>query len=374
MKPPLVPTLQAAAFPPCPPEIFLPDATRVERRKRGLAASTERVRELRSRRGVETSGRVTVKNFADGLGQWAHLAGGRRSAFHHGTGAKKARRCEEKKETLSSSDALDAYIVAAAQRRGGGRRQFPFGDGVARQTGLGHAKPEMAWLRRPLNPNGAAVHMVNGRFANYMRQHGQKRKIVSAEGQEGTDSDTGQIFVTEEQMSAWIKELYDRTRGRELPGNYNHALLGKLFHEQSSRWADIARGHVTTIADFVSRFIQAASEFVIKDPSARDNILRIIVAKLDENAECAFHELCKLLDDEAGCPITYNHYYTDNVQRARNNRSRQDLGTSLNNAINEDWNGRFHVSNSCDEISRLVASLQNHGVIVDMEERACYEA
>ncbi|GMG17142.1 unnamed protein product [Aspergillus oryzae] len=204
--------------------------------------------------------------------------------------------------------------------------------------------------------------MANGRFANYMRQHGQKRKIVSAEGQEGTDSDTGQILI------------YDRTRGRELPGNYNHALLGELFHEQSSRWADIAREHVTTIADLVSRFIQAASEFVIKDPSARDNILRIIVAKLDENAECAFHELCKLLDDEAGCPITYNHYYTDNVQKARNKRSRQDLGTSLNNAINKDWNGRFHVSNSSDEISRLVASLQNHGVIVDMEERACYEA
>ncbi|GFF25411.1 interferon-induced GTP-binding protein Mx1 [Aspergillus udagawae] len=220
----------------------------------------------------------------------------------------------------------------------------------------------------------AAIHMENGRFANYMRQHGQKRKVVSAECQEDTDSDTGQILVTKEQMSAWIKKIYDRTRGRELPGNYNHALLGELFHEQSSRWGDIARDHVTTIADLVSRFIQSASAFVIKDTNARENILRIIVAKLDENAECASHELSKLLDDEAGCPITYNHYYTDNVQRARNSRLRQDLGTSLNNAINEDWNGRFHVSNSSDEISRLVASLQNHGVIVDMEDRACYEA
>jgi hypothetical protein len=113
---------------------------------------------------------------------------------------------------------------------------------------------------------------------------------------------------------------------------------------------------------------------VIKDTNTRKKILRIIVAKLDENAECGFHELSKLLDNEAGCPITYNHYYTDNVQRARNNRLRQDLGNSLNNAIDEDWNGRFHVSNSSDEISRLVTSLQNHGVIVDMEERACYEA
>jgi hypothetical protein len=53
----------------------------------------------------------------------------------------------------------------------------------------------------------AAIHMENGRFANYMRQHGQKRKVVSAECQEDTDSDTGQILVTKEQMSAWIKKV-----------------------------------------------------------------------------------------------------------------------------------------------------------------------
>jgi hypothetical protein len=151
-------------------------------------------------------------------------------------------------------------------------------------------------------------------------------------------------------------------------------LLSELFHEQSSHWGDIARDHVNAITDLVSQFIQSACAFVIKDTDAREAISPIITEKLDDNAEYASCELSKLLDDEAGCPITYNHYYTDNVQRARNNRSRQDLGTSLNNAINEDWNGRFHVSNSSDEISRLVASLQNHHIIVDMEERACYEA
>ncbi|KAF9892695.1 hypothetical protein FE257_001097 [Aspergillus nanangensis] len=220
----------------------------------------------------------------------------------------------------------------------------------------------------------AAIHKENGRFANYMRLHGQKRKIVLEEHQEDTGSEIGQILVTKKQMSTWIKDIYHRTRGRELPGNYNHALLGELFHSQSSRWGDIARNHVTTIADLVFRFVQSVSEFVIKDTNARENVFRHIIAKLDENSQCAFNELKKLVDDEAGCPITYNHYYTDNVQKARNDRLRQDLGTSLNNAINDDWNGRFHVNNSSDEISRLVTSLQNHGIIVDMDERACSEA
>jgi hypothetical protein len=46
---------------------------------------------------------------------------------------------------------------------------------------------------------------------------------------------------------------------------------------------------------------------VIKDPSARENTFRIAVAKLDENAECAFHELSTLLDDEAGCLDVLSH-------------------------------------------------------------------
>lgn len=143
---------------------------------------------------------------------------------------------------------------------------------------------------------------------------------------------------------------------------------------QSSRWGDIARDHVAKIADLVFRFVRSVLAFVIKDTNAQENVCQCVTATLDENVKCAFNELEKLLDDEAGCPITYNHYYTDNIQKARNNRSKQDLGTSLHNVINEDWNGQFHVNNSSVDISRLVASLQNHGVIVDMEARACNEA
>jgi hypothetical protein len=53
----------------------------------------------------------------------------------------------------------------------------------------------------------AAIHAENGRFANYMRLHGQKRKVVSAEHPEDTDTETGQILVTKEHMSAWIKKV-----------------------------------------------------------------------------------------------------------------------------------------------------------------------
>ena len=43
------------------------------------------------------------------------------------------------------------------------------------------------------------------------------------------------------------------------------------------------------------------------------------------------------------------------------------------NAIQTDWNDKFHVSNSSDEIGKLVTSLQER-VVVDMTEQACSEA
>lgn len=55
----------------------------------------------------------------------------------------------------------------------------------------------------------AAIHAENGKFAAYMRRHGQKRKVISAELQEDTETETeaGQILVAKEQMSAWIKKV-----------------------------------------------------------------------------------------------------------------------------------------------------------------------
>ena len=45
----------------------------------------------------------------------------------------------------------------------------------------------------------------------------------------------------------------------------------------------------------------------------------------------------------------------------------------MHNAIQTDWNGKFHVSNSSEGIERVVASLQER-VLVDMTKQACSEA
>lgn len=112
---------------------------------------------------------------------------------------------------------------------------------------------------------------------------------------------------------------------------------------------------------------------MIKDTKVRQNIQNCVEKSVQENIKRAIDELNVLLEDEARQPITYNHYYTDNIQKARNEQSKRQIRDSMYNAIQTDWKGKFHVSNSSEEIDKLVTSLQER-VVVDMANQACVEA
>ncbi|KAL6229069.1 P-loop containing nucleoside triphosphate hydrolase protein [Aspergillus navahoensis] len=230
----------------------------------------------------------------------------------------------------------------------------------------------------------ALIHQENEKFANYIRDHGQTRKIIcdeddkddestSSDGTELSLNNKGQILVSREGMAAWIKQIYQRTRGRELPGNYNHSLLAELFHSQSVHWDKIARDHLNAVAALVSSFLQAALEFVIKDTKVRQNVQNCVSKSVQGDIQRAIEELRVLLEDEARQPITYNHYYTDNIQKARNDQSKREIQDSLHSAIQADWNRKLHINNSNKSIEKLVFSLQQQ-VIVDVTKQACSEA
>ncbi|KAI9035673.1 uncharacterized protein KD926_003151 [Aspergillus affinis] len=202
------------------------------------------------------------------------------------------------------------------------------------------------------------VHLENDNFANHIREYGQTQKVVSREDDQTFVSndqtielslnEEGQILVSKEGMAVWVKE--------------------------SMRWGKIAREHVDAVANLISTFLQAALKFVIKDIKVRENVQNCVEKSVQGNIKRAIDELNVLLEDEARQPITYNHYYTDNIQKARNGQSKHQIQDSMHNAIRTDWDGKFHVSsNSSDEIEKLVTSLQQR-MVVDMTKQACSEA
>ncbi|KAJ4985014.1 Interferon-induced GTP-binding protein Mx2 [Stagonosporopsis vannaccii] len=234
----------------------------------------------------------------------------------------------------------------------------------------------------------ASIHLANENFAAYMRTNAAQRRVVDARAtssesdrsessHESETSDeegaTGQLRVTQEQMMEWVKKIYLNNRGRELPGTYNQEVLSELFHEQSSRWGDISSDHLRTVSSIVKSFVCAVLDHVIVDDEVRSSVRARIRQSLDANFEKARSELQNILLDEAAHPITYNHYYTDNIQNARADAAKKHLQTSMDYAIANEWNGKLHVSNTQVDLKRLCSSLKNR-VVVDMTEQACEES
>lgn len=164
-----------------------------------------------------------------------------------------------------------------------------------------------------------------------------------------------------------------RTRGRELPGNYNHLLLAELFREQSSPWENIARKHVGKVTELVEKFVNKVLERIISEQETEEQVRKYLADKLERCTRDATEELAKLLADEKRHPSTYNHYFTDNIQRSRQGSMRTAIQTAMRNAISQDWGGSLHISNTSSDRQRFFDSLDRR-IVVNMDTQACDEA
>ncbi|OAL48844.1 Dynamin family protein [Pyrenochaeta sp. DS3sAY3a] len=212
----------------------------------------------------------------------------------------------------------------------------------------------------------AKVHQLNEHFSTRMREKAAKREIASSDKDITEDAEDstkdGPIMLSKVDMIKWVEKAYENTRGRELPGNYNHALLSELFHEQSSRWGDIARKHVSTTSVLVTQFVQAVLAHIVADKQVRGGMHSRTQQSLSKMFQRANEELEKILLDERIHPITYNHYYIDNIQKARADAEKVIFQKIVNDA-------RF--GNRID-VETLTSSMQTR-IVVNMTEQACLE-
>lgn len=119
--------------------------------------------------------------------------------------------------------------------------------------------------------------------------------------------------------------------------------------------------------------MKAALRHITIDESVLVELEDITNITMQIRKEAADSELEQLRKDERQQPITYNHYYTDNVQNARQDATRKMIRKAMDETKAHDWNGKLHISNNAIDAEKLLASLQKH-VIVNMEGQACAEA
>jgi len=135
-----------------------------------------------------------------------------------------------------------------------------------------------------------------------------------------------------EDAADWVKGLLIRSRGKELPGNFNPLLMGQLFREQSQPWHDLAQAHLDRIETLCSDFVHVAINHVVAEDVAK----RLQDVKLDTALKTRYHnareELVRLVEDKQRHPITYDPSYTANVKEARERKANARLQAMIKEA------------------------------------------
>jgi hypothetical protein len=127
--------------------------------------------------------------------------------------------------------------------------------------------------------------------------------------------------------------------------------------------------HIKLVHKALKSFIIALSEHITDEERISLEIKRQVNERLTTQMNRAEKELQILIEDEHQQPITYSHYYTDNVQKARQDASRILINNTVKDTAGDDT--KNSEKNSID-VERPVNALQKH-VNVDMDEQACAE-
>jgi hypothetical protein len=116
----------------------------------------------------------------------------------------------------------------------------------------------------------AAIQFANNQFSDNHRTQGHKYQIrfdddaTEEEDEESEPSPTaGRTTpkpLSRREALDWVKKMLLRSRGTELLGNFNPRLIAELFWEQSERWGEMARKHVSLVHSLCEQFVSGLLE------------------------------------------------------------------------------------------------------------------
>lgn len=210
-------------------------------------------------------------------------------------------------------------------------------------------------------------------FAETMRREGHRRTIV-ASAQPG-ESDQHRRLVSRESFIEEVLPLMRNTRGRELPGTYSPHLIADLFFEQADRWEPLTRSFIDLLWDQTNLAISLIFNDVADARTSQELLRRIVgpaLSRIKSDLDDAVTRI--LAPHQAGHPITYNHYFTDNLQKLRQKRRRDHISQKLDNFFGANMeDGRTFIENRSFDVKSLLNSL-TESPLSDMDRFACSEA
>ncbi|KAK4145971.1 uncharacterized protein C8A04DRAFT_10188 [Dichotomopilus funicola] len=167
----------------------------------------------------------------------------------------------------------------------------------------------------------AVIQNTLSDFARDMRLKGHSVSI--AEGSEPSNGKTRPPTISRAAYIEKVKKLMMENRGRELPGTYNPMLVAQMFREQCQPWEAMVDSLLTRTFHSATRAV-AAILLHVADKERAASLSRTVVGPLLQRIQRELRQKAEevLRPHISGHPITYNHYLTDNVQRAQSDRRR----------------------------------------------------
>lgn len=214
-------------------------------------------------------------------------------------------------------------------------------------------------------------------FADQMRRRGHAQKIVEESVEPIPISSNPKVISKDEFLDTVLLRMR-RSRGCELPGLFNPAIVGDLFFEQSKPWHHILNDTEEKLVSAAKTATATVIEHAC-DSTTADAVMRHIVRPNMETILLKLHEKVEevLRPHTRGHPITFNHYFIDNLQKMRHQESRRVMAGKIKqffsaNPDAEDEVDRRVVNASFDSLDLLDTLLTE--TEADMELFACKEA
>ncbi|KAK2846368.1 hypothetical protein FQN49_005790 [Arthroderma sp. PD_2] len=194
-------------------------------------------------------------------------------------------------------------------------------------------------------------------FAEDMRLKGHSLEIVDRVPSVLEETNNKPKKISRDQYADQVKDLMARSRGCELPGTYSPHIVAELFREQCQPWKALVNTFAQKIFTAARVMVRSALDHVADEATATALLQEIISPGLQGIEKSLKLKISELLEHhEVGHPITYNHYLTDNVQKAQANRRKQELAKLLKQFLGSSAleDGRLnHKFNAEDLLSSL---------------------
>lgn len=166
-------------------------------------------------------------------------------------------------------------------------------------------------FRDEITRHGHAIEVVESLPKNYKAVKGRPQKML------------------QEDFYKHVEFLMERNRGRELPGLFNPAIVKPLFLDQSRPWRPLVMRTLDELLD-TSRTAVRLVLNTTADKTTVEGILSEIINPAIEPLETALKAKAEqdLVPFEKW-PSTYNHYFTDNLQKQREDQHMKNLDAAL---------------------------------------------